>query len=66
MSAMRPSGSISARRDARVKRVHISRNGRRICSDKPHEDGDVIWTNGNNVGATPNNTCKRCKNAYHK
>lgn len=56
----------TARRDARVRRIHITRGERRLCTDKPYEDGDVRWTYGNQLGETPNNVCKRCRRIYHK
>ncbi len=55
-----------ARRDARVRRVHITRGERRLCNDKPWQDGDVRWTNNNLLGPTPNNTCKRCRLIYSR
>ena len=63
-AAASPSGSRTARRDARVRRVHIAQGSYRLCDNKPRQDGDVIWTNGNLLGPTPSNTCKRCKRVY--
>lgn len=63
MAAMGVSGSRVARRDARVKRIHIARGQYTLCN-RPRTDGDKVWTQGNLLGETPSNLCKRCRQSY--
>jgi hypothetical protein len=61
MSAMGPSGSKFARRDKRVRRVHIARGERTICN-RPKTQGDVeVTPKGDLPKPLPSNLCIQCR-----
>lgn len=65
MGAVFPSGlGRTARRDARVKRIHIAQGARTLCN-KPKTEGDIVITLYGFVGHRgPSNLCKLCQRAY--